>query len=229
MRKTKVKKYDLKKIRNKLAGIFRSSKEFVDSASYWEERYRSGGGSGRGSYNELAEFKARIINKFIKEHAIGDVIEHGCGDGNQLGYMKYSSYLGFDISTEAIAICRNKFKSDPTKSFATNSEYAGEKAELSLSLDVIYHLVEDEVFESYMDRLFSSSNSYVIIYSSNFDDTPSGKQGHVRNRKFTDYVKRKLPDWEMIEHIPNEYPPSEDGKVGSSADFFIYRRKNQTN
>ena len=122
---TKDKKYNFKKILNKLAGNYRpSSKEFVDSASYWEERYRRGGGSGRGSYKELAKFKARIINKFIKKHKISDVIEHGCGDGNQLNHLEYSSYLGFDISREAIAICRNKFKSDPSKSFATNSDYA---------------------------------------------------------------------------------------------------------
>lgn len=43
-------------------------------------------------------------------------------------------------------------------------------ADLSLSLDVIYHLVEDEVFETYINTLFKSARRYVIIYSSNSDD-----------------------------------------------------------
>ena len=139
--------------------------------------------------------------------------------------MEYRSYLGFDISKEAIGICRNKFKSDPSKTFAVNSDYGEEKADLAISLDVIYHLVEDDVFESYMIRLFRSSNLYVIIYSSNFEDPSSEDKGHVKNRKFTDYINEKLLHWEMGEHIPNEFSPSGDGKLGSSADFFIFKMK----
>jgi len=61
MGNSKDKKYNLKKTLNKLAGIFRpSSKEFVDSASYWEVRYISGGGSGRGSYKELVMTKTKF-------------------------------------------------------------------------------------------------------------------------------------------------------------------------
>jgi hypothetical protein len=39
--------------------------------------------------------------------------------------------------------------------------------DLELSLDVIYHLVEDEVFDAYMRSLFAHAGRFVVIYSSN--------------------------------------------------------------
>ena len=34
-------------------------------------------------------------------------------------------------------------------------------------MDVIYHLVEDEIFESHMAALFNHATRFVLIYSSN--------------------------------------------------------------
>ena len=41
-----------------------------NSREYWEKRYASGGNSGAGSYNYLAEFKAEILNNFVTENNI---------------------------------------------------------------------------------------------------------------------------------------------------------------
>ncbi len=38
-----------------------------NSKKYWNDRYVKGGNSGTGSYNELAKFKAHIINSFIEK------------------------------------------------------------------------------------------------------------------------------------------------------------------
>lgn len=43
------------------------------------------------------------------------------------------------------------------------------KGDLALSLDVIYHLIEDEIFEKYMKDVFRASTKYVIIYSTDFE------------------------------------------------------------
>ena len=40
--------------------------------------------------------------------------------------------------------------------------------ELSLSLDVIYHILDDNEYKKYMEDLFKFSNKYVIIYSNNY-------------------------------------------------------------
>lgn len=160
------------------------------SVEYWENRYRDGGNSGYGSYGRLAEFKAEIINKFIEENEINDAIEFGCGDGNQLSKLKIKSYLGVDISKTAIIKCKNKFKNDPGKKFMTLHEFNKKpsKSQVTLSLDVIYHLVENEEFKKYINTLLDASNKYCVIYSSNEPhDTLQAK--HIKQRNFTDWIK----------------------------------------
>ena len=85
------------------------AKPFPGTEQYWIDRYASGGNSGKGSYDQLAEFKAQIINSFVKQKNIQTVIEFGCGDGNQLTYAEYPRYLGLDVSPVAIDICKKIF------------------------------------------------------------------------------------------------------------------------
>ena len=197
---------------------------FPGSATYWENRYSAGANSGAGSYGLFAEFKAEALNEFVATHQVQTVIEFGCGDGNQLSLAKYPTYLGFDVSRTAILKCMERFKSDEYKSFRLMSEYKGEKADLALSLDVIYHLVEDDVFEHYMRTLFEASERYVIAYSSDSDDNRGYEGTHVRHRKLTSWVEEHLPRWKLIEHLPNRYPYREDDRKGSFAEFFIYEK-----
>jgi methyltransferase family protein len=199
-----------------------ASRAFPGSAAYWETRYASGGNSGVGSYTKFAEFKAEVINDFVTAHDLQTVIEFGCGDGNQLLLARYPSYIGFDVSATAISQCRGLFKADRHKSFRLMSEYRGDSADLALSLDVIYHLVEDGVFENYMRKLFQASKRYAIIYASDSDDNRDNEVMHIRHRKFTKWIELKLPAWRLVEHIPNRYPYRGDYQKGSFADFFVY-------
>lgn len=193
---------------------------FPGSEKYWEERYSTEGNSGKGSYDALAEFKAAIINKFVASHGVHYIIELGSGDGNQLRLADYPRYLGFDVSETAVHKCRELFKDDDSKSFRLMHEYSGEKTELGLSLDVIYHLVEDKAFETYMRTLFEASDRFVIIYSSNFD---GNQERHLRHRKFTRWIERNLANWRLIETIPNIYPRSHF-QQGSRSEFFVYEK-----
>lgn len=205
-------------------GIRKWFRPFRGSEHFWEQRYSTGGTSGPGSYNHLAEFKAEILNAFVRENMIYKVIEYGCGDGNQLKLADYPNYLGFDISSAAIAICRQAFENDKTKNFKSMKDYDGECAPLTVSLDVIYHLVEDEVFHSYMKRLFDSSERFVIVYSSDTDINLPGQAPHVRHRKFTKWVENNRPGWKLIQYIPNRYPLKDDQQKQSFADFYIFEK-----
>jgi SAM-dependent methyltransferase len=200
------------------------SLQFSDSQTYWQQRYAKGGSSGPGSYDKLAEYKAEVLNRFVADHQINSVIEFGCGDGNQLRLAQYPHYIGYDISPIALARCRELFHDDPTKRFHEMKAYAGEQAELTLSLDVIYHLVEDETFDRYMRQLFAASTRYVIIYSSNKDEQDDVVVAHVRHRRFTPWVEQHQPQWKLIQHIPNRYSYADDPVEGSFADFYIYER-----
>ena len=195
-----------------------------NSSAYWDRRYATGGNSGAGSYNRLAEFKADFLNKFVLEHGIASVIEFGSGDGAQLRLAQYPSYIGVDVSHTAIDQCRGKFANDPSKLFWLSAELpSNASADLALSLDVIYHLVEDQVFDGYMANLFRSGRRFVIVYSSNKDEKWPAK--HVRHRRFTDWIKLNQPNWRACSVLKNAYPyDPADPEQTSFADFHVFSR-----
>lgn len=197
---------------------------FADSGNYWIERYAKGGRSGAGSYDELADYKASFLNAFVSSRQVLTIIEHGCGDGNQLGLAEYPSYLGLDISDEALRLCNERFGKDTTKHFSRTDQYDGSRFDLSLSLDVVYHLVEDSIFDSYMRRLFESATDSVIIYSSDRDEQDEYQVPHVRHRKFSRWIKENAPTWQLAYHEVNPHPVDSEGRKGSFADFFVYER-----
>ena len=183
---------------------------FPGSAVYWEKRYRKNGTSGSGSYGSSAEYKADFLNRFVKEHVIQNVIEFGCGDGNQASQFHFPSYIGLDISPTAIEKCSEVCEADPSKQFfILDKKSTPLKAELTLSLDVIYHLIEKEVYENYLKQLFDTATKYVIIYAW---DVEEGKKYHVRHRKFTKWIEDNVSNFQLVEKVSKQ----------SCCDFFIY-------
>jgi hypothetical protein len=182
---------------------------FRDSQSYWEDRYSGGGNSGPGSYATQAEYKADFLNRFVRENAIGSVIEFGCGDGNQLTLAEYPSYLGLDVASSAVRRCIELFSDDNSKSFMSFDARAFADtarflhADLTLSLDVIFHLVEDEAFESYMQALFNAADRFVVIYSRDSEVPDKGR--HVKWREFTPWIEQNVVGWELsrVEPAPD--------------------------
>ncbi|HEY0792691.1 MAG TPA: class I SAM-dependent methyltransferase [Chthoniobacterales bacterium] len=202
---------------------------FRRSSSFWERRYGKGGSSGSGSYGRLAAFKAEILNDLVARRAIQSVVEFGCGDGAQLARAQYPRYVGIDVAQGAVALCRERFAHDPTKQFYLASELPADLGcfDLALSLDVIYHLVEDAVFDAYMRSLFAHAQKAVVIYSSNKTE-PSGVP-HVRHRRFTDWVQLHAPEWRKVGYVANRYPfePARSWET-SFADFYIFERESAT-
>ena len=160
------------------------------------------------------------MNDFVRQNGIQLVIDFGCGDGNQLKLANYPSYVGLDVSKNSIAMLSERYKVDSTKKFflldpaRSRDELDPLSADCAISMDVIYHLVEDAVFETYLNRLFRSSRRYVIVYSSNYESAP---EGHVRHRKFSDFIDSNWKSFELVQHVPNDFP--ED----TFAEFFVYR------
>src|SRR2546430_9246523 len=136
--------------------IYRQRVLFRTSADFWERNYARGDTSGPGSYGAAAEGKAQFLNQFVAANNVTSVIEFGCGDGNQLSLARYPRYIGLDVSRQAIDLCERRFADDKTKSFFLyDGRYFHDhgrvlSADAALSLDVIYHLVEDDVFDTYI-------------------------------------------------------------------------------
>jgi SAM-dependent methyltransferase len=195
---------------------------YKGSAAFWERRYAKGGWSGPGSYGDMARGKADFLNDFVQEHGINSVIEFGCGDGNQLSLAIYTNYVGLDVSKSAIELCIHRFSDDQTKSFYLYDSlcFADRRglftADLALSLDVVFHLTEELIYETYMSHLFAAGRQYVIVYSTNgiiSDEAP-----HVLHRNFSSWVDANCPQWRL--KSVTDGPGS--GRL--RADFYIYER-----
>lgn len=208
----------LRKSAYRLAGRVR----FRGSESYWEQRYAAGGDSGAGSYGAQAQWKADIVNGWVKAHDVSSVVDLGCGDGNQLGLADYPRYLGLDVSPSAIARCVRLFRDDPTKSFVAYDPKAFHdnagwlRGDLALSMEVLFHLVEQEIFEAYLADLFASAERYVVICARD-GEHPGGP--HERYRAFSPWIAAHAPEWELVEQAT---PPAE---VHLVSDLFLYARR----
>jgi SAM-dependent methyltransferase len=213
-------------VRLPMIKAWRDRRSFQGSSSYWEERYRQGGTSGPGSYGRLAEFKAKVLNDFILKNEIQSIIEFGCGDGSQLALANYPRYVGIDVAESSITACRKRFAGDANKSFYFAGQIPANlgRSDLVLSLDVIYHLVEDRVFEEYMRSLFLHSGRFVVIFSSNKSEQEPAP--HVRHREFTRWIETHQPKWNQSGYIPNQYPydPARPNET-SFADFYFFVRQ----
>ena len=197
------------------------------SETYWIERYREGGNSGSGSYGRLAVYKAHQINEIVHRHKVRKVIELGCGDGNQLSLFSIRNYVGLDVSSQIVERCRALYQKDGVREFHSmhGFEFAPDLCDMSMSLDVIYHLVEDEVFEAYMKRLFLIARRFVLIYASDAGEANTGV--HVRHRTYSEWVARNLPDWEVETTYPQPFPRTagSNPRHTTQAFFRLYRKR----
>lgn len=174
---------------------------------YWDKRYRIGGTSGAGSYGAAAQYKARVLRDLVNALGITSVIDWGCGDGNQLAeWDPQCDYLGIDASREAVRMCQER---NPGRTIMHASQYTWQQADAAVSIEVIFHLTDDDEYREYMRRLFDSARRYVIIYSSN--RSGGALAPHVRHRKL------KVPaGWKCVQKIA--------GHPSTFSDFYVYRR-----
>lgn len=167
-----------------------------DSFEYWQNRYLTGPKFGN-DYDEEVKIKANYINKFIEGYDIKRVFDYGCGDGRQSQYIKVENYLGAEISEIAINRCK-ELNSD--KKFYLIKKNDNDlkrllkkfKPDLCLSLWVISHLIEDELFKEYMENLFCSER-FVFIHSMNEDQV--FKAEYQKHRNFTKYIGE---NWKLL-------------------------------
>lgn len=198
---------------------------------YWQNRYVNGGTSGAGSYGLEATIKASIINAWIKKYGIDTITELGCGDSNNNQmYVFPVSYCGYDISPKAIEISNNKIKNDKY-TFTNDPTEINLNADLCLSLDVYYHLTEENVFSDYCNLLFNGQWKYIIAYTMDTNSDMVNTFGkyvkqapHLKQRSFTEEYK-KHPQWELVEEL-SEYQTQDKLTLNFPNDkkFFLLKR-----
>ena len=207
-------------------------RRFPGSEAYWERHYVAGGDSGPGSRGELAQYKAGFVNDFVRAHDVRSVLDLGCGDGGQLALADYPTYIGMDVSVTALRACVARFRGDEAKTFLPYAAGAVSdpggllRADLALSMDVLFHLVEDEIFAAYLHDLFGFADRFVIVYAS--DGDRQSTIGSVTDRGFTAWVRDNLPGWELSHREPNPHAWDGDVRRTTRSEFFVYRRVGDT-
>ncbi len=210
-------------------GLLEDVNDYKDATAYWTKRYEVGMGSGIGSRGQLAHYKAEFVNDFIRDHAIGSLIDLGCGDGHIAAMLQVERYLGLDIVPSSIGLCRSQFGNRPDMTFTPIS--AGSignfehflSCDLSLSMDVSFHIVDEAEFAAHVRRLCMFTSRYAILYSSRSQETTRSLNGeapraHKLHRDIVAAVQTEAPDFRYLGEEPHPYPEE------SQARFHIFER-----
>lgn len=184
----------------------------------------SPGGQGR-----LADFKAEIINDFVEKHNVKSAAELGCGEGDLLSLCRFGQYVGFDISMEAVTRCRQRHAGDPSKAFLPYDPPRWKSAippaaEMALSLEVIFHLMDDNIYETYLHHFFQLPTRFAVILSNDTDVQARPANG-LRFHRFSSWVASRRPDWRLVGYLPSRFPfdPARPNDT-SVSDFYFFSR-----
>jgi SAM-dependent methyltransferase len=208
-------------LRKIIREIFRGiiTKKFITSQGYWEKRYYYGGNSGRGSYGEDARVKSNFLNDTLQNYNIENVVDIGCGDGNNLSYFNAMNYFGIDLSKTIIKKNKKKFINDKSKKFyllRNNQEDIFKNINQSinkintiiLSFDVIFHLVEDKTYNDHLDFINNINASYCLVSSSDINIRYNSLVPHVRHRNYSKNML--LQGWNLI--VSKQIPDCPDNR-----------------
>ncbi|NOU06448.1 MAG: class I SAM-dependent methyltransferase [Hyphomicrobiaceae bacterium] len=187
--------------------------KFDTSDEYWKRRYRFGGHSGSGSRGDSARYKADTLNTFVTTHAIRSVVELGCGDGQNCALYDVPHYLGLDISSHALGLAKKRCSDKPGFQFAlindpsplavaalAHTHQGHLTTDLSLSFDVMFHLIEDDIYRRYLQTLGLLSARYCLIYATDHDEVEAA---HVRHRHYSDDFVAMNSGWRLRDRLQN--------------------------
>lgn len=180
--------------------INKNYKIMFDLQSYWDNRYKTGGNSGAGSYGQEAQIKADYINEVIRKYSIQTIQEYGVGDGHNMSmYYGYKQFNGYDIAPHSIELCKTNLLVNHAKCrFTSDITKVDKNADLALNLDVLLHQVEDKDYYDLLNLIFKANHMYILLYTPDREESPKSA-AHVRYRKVQDDVARLYPEHKLID------------------------------
>jgi SAM-dependent methyltransferase len=155
-----------------------------DLAGYWQERYLAGKGSGPSSRGDIAAAKTDRINRLL-DGTTRTVVDWGVGDGTVAAGIYADRYLGVDITQAALDLAREACGPRPGWSWLLIDPHTPPPltvhADLALSLDVLFHLTDDQAYQTYLRLLFGSAPT-ALIRASNYE---APRDDHMRRRRWS--------------------------------------------
>ena len=130
---------------------------------YWEERYKNDGNSGEGSRGLHKEWKWQILESTISH--IDNIVDVGCGDLAFMERKHIKKYTGLDISETIIE--RNRVAYPWWKFICTGADvYVPDlHGEVVFCHDILFHILDDDVYYRILNNLTRYSNKYISIYT----------------------------------------------------------------
>ena len=161
-----------------------------NSRDYWEKRYLAGGSSGLGSVGEHYAFKRDYLLRIIERYAIKSIVDYGCGDGFQIEPVilkerqgqtapRVQAYYGLDVSPTTIDNCRKHYARFARFRFDVLADFKPASFDLSVSMDVLYHIIDYDEYVQYLNLIFSHS-PLTAIYANLEDSIP--RSPHILSR-----------------------------------------------
>src|SRR5256885_2024228 len=122
----------------------------MDSASFWDARYRSFPelGSGPGSHGYAASHKRLLVKSIIKEFGVSSIVDIGCGDLCWLDeeILTCCNYRGVDVSPVAIERAKSSYPYLEFAIYDVTGAPLDFKCDLVVSFDVLIHQLEARTF-----------------------------------------------------------------------------------
>ena len=128
---------------------------------YWEQRYSSGGTSGKGSIGDDRAYRWRAIDKYIPY--LRSVLDVGCGDLSFWEERDCKDYTGIDISKTIIE--RNRILRPDWEFICANAatRIEGLTKEVVFCFDIIYHIMDEKTYLNTLKNLCHYSTDYIFI------------------------------------------------------------------
>lgn len=145
---------------------------------YWEQRYFSGGTSGPGSIGKHKTWKWGIIDQFVQDLNLSDVLDVGCGDLSFWEGRDCDDYTGIDFSKTVID--KNTKRRPRWHFIHANAEnmIPGLRREIVLCMDVLFHITDEENFLSILHNLCHYSSNYIFVHT--WKNNPFGRANRIR-------------------------------------------------
>jgi hypothetical protein len=168
--------------------------------NYWDQRYASGGSSGKGSIGPARDWKWGILERYLGE--VNHVIDYGCGDLSFWEGRTCSDYLGIDVSDEILR--QNRLIRPEWKFLSTDNLFAcsNPRKPVVLCFDVLFHVIPEDDFLRALANISSLSSKWIFVYTwlknpfnfRHFIDLGCKKKNLITIFKGLKYVHQKNTD-----------------------------------
>ena len=150
-------------IKDSIAQVNEIVKQHFNNALFWSYRYATNPelGSGIGSRGDVAQYKLKLL-KNIGIEKQKSVLDVGCGDLEIVKNLSFKSYVGADISSQAIAKAKLKFPQFDFYNFETEKEKIS-SADMVVCLDVLIYQPAKQNYDELIRFVTTKANKRVVI------------------------------------------------------------------